>query len=259
MTKSLLFVLKEGTMRTFFAFLLTLVMLLGAGMHANNTSVSEQTIIILLGPPGSGKGTQAVQITKELKIPHISTGDLFRDSIKGETALGKQAKSFIDAGQLVPDSLVLDMLFDRISMPDLSKEFLLDGFPRTIPQAEIFDKYVARSKARLIVLNLSVPDDLIIQRAAGRLTCSKCGQVHNKSFSPPVVDGVCDICKGNLIQRSDDEPEVVKERLRVFHAQTQPLVKYYTEKGVLTSFDGTKPPQEVFRDLMVVLRRQRGA
>jgi len=237
-------------MKLFLSAIFTLMISLGAAMHANEAANPGQNIIILLGPPGSGKGTQAIQITKELNIPHISTGDLFRDNIKGDTALGKKAQSYMDAGQLVPDEVVLDMLFDRVSRPDCAKGFLLDGFPRTIPQAEAFDKYIAKTKARVIAFNLEVPDEVIVERAAGRLTCTKCGHVHNKSFSPPAVEGVCDECGGELIQRPDDKPEVVQERLRVYHSQTKPLIKYYQDKGVLTNFDGTKAPQQVFEGLM---------
>lgn len=237
-------------MRLFLVTILMLMTLLGAGMHANNTLNTHPNIIILLGPPGSGKGTQAVQLTKALGLPHISTGDLFRDNMKGETALGKKAKTYIDAGQLVPDEVVLDMLFDRVSRPDCAKGFLLDGFPRTIPQAEAFDKYISKVEAVVTVFNLEVPDDVIVKRAAGRLTCSKCGHVHNKNFSPPTEEGKCDKCSGNLVQRADDQPEVVLERLRVYHAQTKPLIQYYKDKGILTTFDGTQPPAAVFNLLM---------
>jgi adenylate kinase len=236
-------------MRLFLALALTLMTFLGAFMHAND-QLTAQNVIILLGPPGSGKGTQAVQITKELGIPHISTGDLFRENIKGNTALGKKAKSYIDSGKLVPDEVVLDMLFDRVKKPDCQKGFLLDGFPRTIPQAEAFGHYVDENKARMIVFNLDVPDDVIVQRAAGRLTCSKCGHVHNQAFSPPAKEGVCDKCSGELVQRADDQPEVVKERLHVYHEQTKPLIKYYQDKGILTTFDGTRSPKEVFEAIM---------
>lgn len=241
-------------MRHFLAFLIALTTLLGATMHADNMLAHHQTVLILLGPPGSGKGTQSTQLSKELGIPHISTGDLFRDNIKSATSLGKKAKSYIDAGQLVPDAVVLEMLFDRISQPDSGKGFLLDGFPRTIPQAEAFDLYIEKTEARIIVFNLDVPDEVIVQRAAGRLTCAKCGQVHNKALSLNASAGHCDKCDGDLVQRSDDQPEVVKERLRVYHAQTEPLIKYYEQKGVLTTFDGTKPPQVVFGALKAQLQ-----
>jgi adenylate kinase len=212
----------------------------------------EMKVVILLGPPGSGKGTQAVRLTKELKIPHISTGDLFRENISQNTELGKRAKSYMDAGKLVPDEVVLDMLFDRVSKPDSANGYLLDGFPRTLPQAEALDKHLA-SNTHLIVLDLEVPDEMIVKRAEGRLTCKGCGAVYNRYFNPPAKEGVCDKCGGELVQRPDDKAEVVQERLRVYHTQTQPLVDYYAKKGVLKRIDGTKSPDEVFNSLNVAL------
>jgi len=221
----------------------------------NKPKELEQTVIILLGPPGSGKGTQAVRMTKELGIPHISTGDLFRENIGKGTELGKKAKTFIDAGNLVPDEVVLDMLFDRVSRPDCAKGFLLDGFPRTIPQAEAFDKRFA-GKANLVVLNLNVSNEAIVKRAEGRLTCRNCGSVYNKYFSPPAKDGVCDKCGGELYQRPDDAPEVVKERLKVYHTQTKPLIAYYEKKGLLTTVDGEAAPDVVYGKLMNLYREK---
>lgn len=239
-------------MKLFLSAIIVFMTSLGAAMHAGDISTTTQNIVILLGPPGSGKGTQAVKLTQELHIPHISTGDLFRDNIKGNTELGIRAKTFMDAGKLVPDEVVLDMLFDRISHPDCEKGFLLDGFPRTIPQAEAFEAYVVKAHARVIAFNLEVPDAVIVERAAGRLTCKSCGNVHNKSFSPPAVEGACDKCGGELIQRTDDKPEVVLERLKVYHEQTKPLIQYYKTKKVLDSFDGTKSPSAIFADLLRV-------
>lgn len=205
-------------------------------------------VVILLGPPGSGKGTQAVRLTKELKIPHISTGDLFRENISKDTELGKRAKSYMNAGKLVPDEVVLDMLFDRVSKPDAENGYLLDGFPRTVPQAEALEKHLA-GNTDLIVLDLEVPDEIIFKRAEGRLTCKSCGNIHNRYFSPPAKESVCDKCEGELFQRPDDKAEVVEERLRVYHDQTQPLVDYYDKKGLLKRVDGTKSPDEVFESL----------
>lgn len=224
-------------------------------VFAQDTSNKGQVkVVILLGPPGSGKGTQAVRLTKELGIPHISTGDLFRENISKDTELGKRAKTFMNAGKLVPDEVVLDMLFDRVSRPDCAKGYLLDGFPRTLPQAEALDKHLA-ANTDLIVLDLEVPDEMIVKRAEGRLTCKSCGSVYNKYFSPPAKEGVCDKCGGELVQRPDDKAEVVQERLRVYHDQTQPLVAYYDKKGVLTRVDGTKSPDEVFEALKAALKR----
>lgn len=221
---------------------------LGGMLFAQETTSKPVKVVILLGPPGSGKGTQAVRLTKELGIPHISTGDLFRENISKDTELGKRAKSFMNAGKLVPDEVVLDMLFDRVSRPDCAHGYLLDGFPRTLPQAEALDKHLA-ANTDLIVLDLEVPDEVIVKRAEGRLTCQSCGNVYNRYFSPPAQEGICDKCNGKLVQRPDDKAEVVQERLRVYHEQTQPLVEYYFKKGVLKQVDGTKSPDEVFNSL----------
>ncbi len=218
------------------------------------SSPSNPKVVILLGPPGSGKGTQAVRISKELGIPHISTGDLFRENISQDTELGKRAKTFMNAGKLVPDEVVLDMLFDRVARPDCAHGYLLDGFPRTLPQAEALEKHLAKN-VQLIVLDLEVPDEIIVKRAEGRLTCKSCGNVYNKYFSPPLKEGVCDKCGGELIQRPDDKADVVQERLRVYHSQTAPLVEFYAKKGVLQRVDGTKTPEVVFQALMQKLKK----
>lgn len=215
----------------------------------NLSSPQSQTVIILLGPPGSGKGTQAVRLSKELGLPHISTGDLFRENMKQDTALGQQAKTFIDAGRLVPDDLVLKMLFDRVSKNDSVKGYLLDGFPRTIPQAEVLQDHL-KGKVDLRVLNLLVGDDIIIKRVSGRMTCKTCGTVYNRYFSPPMKDAICDKCQGVLYQRPDDDAAIVGERLRVYHTQTEPLVRFYEQRHVLKSVNGEKAPDQVFEDLL---------
>ena len=223
---------------------------LGMTMKANATELtSRPTVLILLGPPGSGKGTQAVRLSKELGIPHISTGDLFRDNMSRNTELGKRAKSYMESGQLVPDELVLEMLFDRVSRPDCIQGYLLDGFPRTLPQAEALDKHL-QGKAKIIALNLQVKDEAIVKRAEGRLTCKSCGAVYNKYYSPSKQENVCDQCEGDLIQRTDDKAEVVQERLRVYHKQTAPLIEYYQKKGVLAEVNGEQKPDEVFSALL---------
>lgn len=204
-------------------------------------------VIILLGPPGSGKGTQAVRLSKELMKPHISTGDLFRENIRQKTSLGIKAKEYVDQGKLSPDELVFDMLFDRIALPDCNAGYVLDGFPRTLPQAEILSQRL--NETRQIVLNLNVADKTIIKRLTGRLTCKKCGHVHHQEFYPSAVPGVCDKCSGELYQRPDDSPEVVMERLRVYYAQTRPVEDFYTKKGVLINIDGERPPDTVFFEL----------
>lgn len=208
----------------------------------------NMTIIILLGPPGSGKGTQALRLTKELGIPHISTGDLFRENMSQDTPLGRKAKGFINAGKLVPDDLVLDMLFARLSKPDCAKGYLLDGVPRTLPQADSLMKYLP-PQAKVSVLNLQIADEAIIQRIAGRLMCRSCTNIHNRYFNPPKKEGVCDKCGGELYQRADDSADVVKERLRVYHEQTKPLVSFFAKAGLLHNVNGEMPPDQVFQDL----------
>lgn len=211
----------------------------------------KRKVIILLGPPGSGKGTQAVQLSKKLGVPHVSTGDLFRENLSKNTELGKRANAFIEKGLLVPDAVVLDMLFDRVSKPDCIHGYLLDGFPRTIPQAEALDGKLNGTQA--IAINLNVPDDVIIKRIGGRLTCSKCGHIHNLFYSPPKEKNKCDKCGSNLIQRKDDGPDVVTERLRVYHTQTEPLVDFYAKKGILTHIDGQQNPEVVFAQLLKIV------
>jgi adenylate kinase len=208
------------------------------------------TIIILLGPPGSGKGTQAVRLTKEFQIPHISTGDLFRENIAQETPLGQQAQEYINAGRLVPDELVLEMLFSRVSQTDCAKGYLLDGFPRTIPQAEAFMNKLAKGSC-VVVLNLDVADDVIIQRITGRLLCRQCGAIYNRFSTLPAKDKVCDKCGGEIYQRSDDKLSVVQERLLVYHNKTKPLIDFFQKIGLLRTINGAKHPDQVYQDLKV--------
>ncbi len=241
-------------MKTLILGLCLLITSLGLVVYAAEPAPAARKIVILLGPPGSGKGTQAVRLSKDLGIPHISTGDLFRENLGKNTELGKKAKSFMDAGKLVPDALVLEMLFDRVARPDCAKGYLLDGFPRTIPQAEAFDAKLAKTD-KLVVLNLEVVDAVIIKRIAGRLSCKQCGNVQHKEFSPPKVPGKCDKCGGELMQRSDDSEAVVKERLRVYHEQTEPLVAYYSKKKILTTINGEQAPDAVYSQLIQVLNK----
>lgn len=202
----------------FYALVLFALLLPFTLMAVNFNPPATQHIVILLGPPASGKGTQAVELAKTLKLPHISTGDLFRENMSKETPLGKQAKEYIEKGQLVPDALVLSMLFDRIERSDAKRGYILDGFPRTIVQAEALEKKLPK-QATVVVLNLQVADETIIQRALGR-------------------------------KRSDDTPEVIKERLRAYHAQTAPLIDYYKQKGLLQNIDGEKSPEVVQDELI---------
>lgn len=205
-------------------------------------------IIILLGPPGSGKGTQGRRLSQDYEIPQISTGDLFRENMGAQTPIGLKAKSFIQSGQLVPDEIVLGMLFDRIAKPDCAKGYLLDGVPRTIAQADQLAKHQSL-KTKLFVLSLEVPDEEIIKRAAGRFVCRQCGAIYNRDISPPLKDHICDNCGGEVYRRTDDEPEVVRKRLKVYREQTQPLIEYYDHQGALTTFDGNQSPDAVYIEL----------
>lgn len=211
-------------------------------------SKSTPTIIILLGPPGSGKGTQAKRLAQEFGLPHISTGDLFRENISKRTELGKKAQVFIEAGRLVPDELVLDMLSSRIAQPDCSHGCILDGFPRTIPQAEALQLKLD-GDLHLLVFDLEVPDTILINRATSRLLCRQCGSIYSKNGSSSKREGVCDKCGGELYQRKDDNLEVVEERLRVYHRQTAPLIDFYRSKKLLETFNGDQPPDVVFEQL----------
>ena len=217
---------------------------------AADTAPNRPLVVILMGPPASGKGTQAVRLSKELNILHLSTGDLLRDNIKRQTELGKKAKGYIDAGQLVPDELVLNILFDRMNQPDAKQGVLLDGFPRTVAQAQALDKHFTNEK--IYIFNLQVPEELIIKRSTGRLTCQSCGSVCNIYFAPPAKEGVCDKCGGELIQRADDKLETVKNRLKVYYEQTQPVLNYYKDKVI--QINGDRAPEAVFQDLRAAVQ-----
>jgi adenylate kinase len=210
------------------------------------------TVLILLGPPGAGKGTQAVRLSAAESLPHVSTGDLLRDHRQRGTPLGEQAKPFMDSGKLVPDELVIDMLMDRVGRPDARRGYLLDGFPRTLPQAKALDARLAGADVR--VLELRVPDAELVERLAGRWTCKACGNVHHERFSPPQRAGRCDRCQGELYQRPDDAREVVRKRLAVYSEQTEPLVAYYRDRGVLVEVDGARSPDLVFESLIRAAR-----
>lgn len=232
------------------------IFLVFVGAHSMQTNTADQQlVIILMGPPGSGKGTQAKDISEEKKLPHISTGDLFRENIKQDTALGKKAKEFINQGQLVPDSLVLDMLFQRVSQEDCKRGYLLDGFPRTLAQAEALDKALPKN-THLIAIQLHVSDDAIIQRITGRLSCKACGHVHHKLFNPPQKADTCDRCGGSLYQRDDDTLEVIAERLKGYKKQTAPLIDYYRAKKVLFEVDGERDLGAVKKQIMEILQTQ---
>lgn len=197
--------------------------------------------IILMGLPGAGKGTQASEIVKKFPIPHISTGDMFRKAIKDETDLGKEAKSYMDRGELVPDEVTVGIVKERISEDDAKKGFLLDGFPRTIEQAEALNSIMSELDREIdAVINIEVPEEELMNRLTGRRICEKCGTTYHLVFNPPKVDGICDIDGGKLYQREDDNPETVSNRLSVNVKQSKPILEYYNEKGVLKNIDGSK-------------------
>ncbi len=210
--------------------------------------------IIMLGAPGAGKGTQAKMIADKYGIPHISTGDIFRANIKEQTELGLEAKKYMDQGALVPDELTVKILLDRVAKEDCNAGYVLDGFPRTIPQAEVLDKAVAELGDTIdYAVNVEVPDENIIRRMSGRRACLACGATYHVEHVPPKKEGICDRCGKELVLRDDDKPETVKKRLQVYHEQTQPLIEYYNKKSILKEVDGTKDMNAVFADIVAIL------
>ena len=210
--------------------------------------------IVMLGAPGAGQGTQAIKIADKYDIPHISTGDIFRANIKGGTELGQKAKSYIDKGELVPDEVTIGMLLDRIAQDDCKNGYVLDGFPRTIPQAESLTEALKSQGDQIdFALNIDVPDEAIIERMSGRRACPKCGATYHIVYAAPKTENICDKCGTELIIRSDDKPETVKDRLNVYHQQTEPLIAYYKTAGVLREVDGTQELPKVFEDVIAIL------
>lgn len=210
--------------------------------------------IIMLGAPGAGKGTQAKQIADKYSIPHISTGDIFRANIKNGTELGKKAKQYMDQGALVPDELTCDLVMDRIQQDDCKNGFVLDGFPRTIPQAEALDAALGKINEKMdYAIDVDVPDENIVNRMSGRRACLNCGATYHLISIPPKVEGICDRCGSEIVLREDDKPETVQKRLKVYHEQTQPLIDYYSKKGVLAEVDGTQSMDDVFNAIVNVL------
>ena len=210
--------------------------------------------IVLFGPPGAGKGTQAAMIAGKYDIPHISTGDIFRSNIKENTPLGQLAKSYIELGELVPDELTADLVLDRISQPDCEKGYILDGFPRTMIQAEILDTDLKdHGEAIDFVLDIDVADETIVERMSGRRVCRERGDTYHIDHLPPRVHGICNVCGGELIVREDDRPETVKARLSVYRDKTEPLVDYYRQKGILVTVDGARDRAEVFQEIEKIL------
>ncbi len=210
--------------------------------------------IIMLGAPGAGKGTQAKRIAEKWQIPHISTGDIFRANIKNGTELGKEAKQYMDQGLLVPDELTVKILLDRVAKEDCKNGYVLDGFPRTIPQAEVLDQELTKlGDAIDFAIDVDVPDENIVNRMGGRRACLSCGATYHVQFAAPIKEGICDKCQSELVLREDDQPETVKKRLGVYHDQTQPLIEYYTKKGILKTVDGTQDMEEVFQSIVNIL------
>lgn len=210
--------------------------------------------IIMLGAPGAGKGTQAKQIAEKYRIPHISTGDIFRANIKEGTELGAKAKTYMDQGLLVPDELVVELVADRIVKDDCKAGFVLDGFPRTIPQAKALDEALEKMGEKMdYAIDVDVPDENIISRMGGRRACINCGATYHIVSIPTKVEGVCDKCGNEVVLRDDDKPETVQKRLSVYHEQTQPLIEYYSGRGILKSVDGTRPMEDVFAEIVRIL------
>ena len=199
--------------------------------------------IILLGPPGVGKGTAANKLSQKLNLPHIATGDMLRENVASKTKLGLKAKGYMNKGLLVPDELVIEMMKDRLTKKDAKKGFIMDGFPRTINQADEVGKIMKADK----VINLQAPDEIIVKRLSRRRVCEKCGFNYHLDFMKPNREGYCDKCSGNLYQREDDKPEAVKQRLKVYREQTAPLISYYKNKNVLAEIDGSGTPEDVFK------------
>lgn len=210
--------------------------------------------IIMLGAPGAGKGTQAKMIADQYSVPHISTGDIFRANIKNGTELGMEAKKYMDQGLLVPDELTVKILLDRVANEDCKNGYVLDGFPRTIPQAEVLDKALCELGDKIdYAIDVDVPDENIINRMSGRRACIACGATYHIAHVPPKTEGICDRCGKELVLRDDDKPETVKKRLDVYHEQTQPLIEFYTKKGVLNTVDGTIDMNDVFKEIVSIL------
>ena len=210
--------------------------------------------IIMLGAPGAGKGTQAKMIAAKYQIPHISTGDIFRSNIKNGTELGKKAKSYMDQGLLVPDELTCDLVVDRIGKEDCVNGFILDGFPRTIPQAHALDEALKKMGTAMdYAINVDVPDESIVTRMGGRRACTGCGATYHVVFNAPKIEGICDVCGEKLIIRDDDQPATVQKRLDVYHEMTQPLIDYYEKQGIVRTVDGTQKMDDVFESIVKLL------
>ncbi|NLW90934.1 MAG: adenylate kinase [Syntrophomonadaceae bacterium] len=212
--------------------------------------------IVLMGPPGAGKGTQAEKIKASYPIPHISTGDIFREAVANGTELGKQAKTYMDSGQLVPDEVTIGIVNERLTREDCQQGFLLDGFPRTTIQAEALDQGLAASGRKIeVAINISAPNEVLIERLSGRVSCKDCKKVYNLQYKPPAQAGICDVCGGQIIQRDDDRGDTVARRLEVYLEQTQPLLDYYRQKGLLYELEGNRDSIAVWADVQKILEK----
>ncbi len=215
---------------------------------------NEPLFLVFLGAPGAGKGTQARLLSEKLRIPQISTGDIFRENLKKETKLGLLAKGYMEKGELVPDEVTVAMVRERLSRPDCARGAILDGFPRTIAQAEALDRILSERGASLTAVPyIKVSEEVLLARLSGRWICRKCGAVYHTLYNPPKVPGVCDVCGGELYQREDDKPEVAKNRLRVYFEQTAPLIEYYRGRGLLVEIDGEQSIERVQKELEAVV------
>ena len=213
-----------------------------------------QARCVFLGAPGAGKGTQAKRVAAQVEIAHISTGDMLREEVKSGSELGAEAKTYMDAGKLVPDQLIIDMVKARIQKPDAASAWILDGFPRTLPQAEALDQNLSGDNALTHVVSFAVPEDVLMGRLTGRRTCSQCGAIWHIEHKPTSQDGVCDNCGGELTQRSDDREEAIGKRLEVYRTQTAPLLAYYGDRGVLREIDANRSPDVVFQELLTQMQ-----
>ena len=234
--------------------ILAILLIAGVAITTYKIKHSSPLVVIMMGPPGSGKGTNAIELAKTLNLPHISTGDLFRKNIKEQTDLGKKVKELIDKGNFVPDEIVIDMLFSYIKENNFKKGYILDGFPRTLNQAKELEK---RIKGKVIVLNLNIDDSKLVERITGRLMCRTCGAPYHKTFMPPKEQNVCDKCKGELYQRDDDTKEVVEKRLEVYHNETEPLISYYKNKDILFNIDASDSKETVFENLIDTIEKSK--
>ncbi len=211
--------------------------------------------IIMLGPPGAGKGTQARMMSESLKIPHISTGDMLREALKNQTELGKKAKAFMESGALVPDELVDAIVAERLGRKDCRRGFILDGYPRTIPQAEFLRSIFDKDETKAVTIGVDVPDSELIKRLSSRWTCPKCGKMFNANLDPSKAGGRCDECGAALVQRKDDTAELIAERLQVYHKATRPLIQYYRDGGAYAEVNGDGPADEIFRSIIGIIRK----